>query len=37
MTWHGADLVVADPRAKGFVRIDPQGKATRVELKAQAE
>jgi sugar lactone lactonase YvrE len=31
MTWLGPDLVIADPRAKALVRIDPQGKASRIE------
>jgi sugar lactone lactonase YvrE len=35
MTWFGADLVVADPRAKALVRIDPAGKTARTEYKVE--
>jgi sugar lactone lactonase YvrE len=31
MTRSGPDLLVADPRAKGVIRIDPTGKAARLE------
>lgn len=37
MTWLGPDLVVADPRAKALVRIDPTGKASRMPYGVPAE
>lgn len=37
LAWRGADLLVADPRAKGVVQIDPAGKASRLEFTVQAE
>jgi streptogramin lyase len=37
LAWQGENLLVADPRAKGVVRIDPAGKASRVEFTVQAE
>jgi hypothetical protein len=35
MTWLGPDLVIADPRAKAVIRVNPEGQATRVELSVQ--
>jgi hypothetical protein len=32
LAWLGTDLVVVDPRAKAVLRIDPTGKASRMEM-----
>lgn len=34
MAWQGENLVVVDPHAKAVIQITPDGKATRLELKA---
>jgi hypothetical protein len=33
----GSDLLVADPRAKGIIRINAAGKTSRMEWTIQAE
>lgn len=33
LAWHGEKLLVADPRAKGLIEVDLEGKATKLEIK----
>jgi hypothetical protein len=37
MAWQGKDLVIADPRAKGIVRVDPDGKMSKAELAVEQQ
>jgi len=33
LAWRGEKLLVADPRAKGLIEVDLDGKATKLEIK----
>jgi hypothetical protein len=33
LAWQGENLLVADPRAKGLIEVDLEGKATKLEIK----
>jgi hypothetical protein len=32
MAWLGSDLILADPRAKAVIRVNPEGKASKFEF-----
>ena len=37
MTWLGPDLVIADPRAKAVIRVNPEGQASKVEFTVEQQ